>query len=113
MLLMALMMMADKPWQGGEIKERLESPITASFDTAKRADQLEICLADVLSVTGSPTVLRDGPDNIVILSSSGFGGAYLASVSVNKTATGSHLDLRIRGKGWDDRMKERITVCLA
>lgn len=112
MMLMALMMMADKPWQG-EIMERLESPITASFDTTKRADQLEICLANVVTVLGTPVILRDGPDNIVMLSATVNGGGFASSISVNKTATGSHLDLRLRGKGWDDRFRERINACIA
>lgn len=101
----------EKPWQG-EIMERLSAPVIATFTTTKPAYDLEICVANALTSLGTPTVLRDGPDNIVILASLHGGNAFLASASIIKTATGSRIDLRLRGKGFDDRVTRRIDDCL-
>lgn len=97
---------------GGELMERLQSPVRATFESQKRSYDLEVCVADALTVMGSPTVLRDGPENIVIAASFPGGNAFLASVSISRNGTGSHLELRLRGKAWADRMKTRIAACL-
>lgn len=107
---LALLLQA-KPYEG-ELRERLQAPAKAAFESGKRSYDLEICVADALTVIGSPTVLRDGPENIVIAASFPGGNAFLASVSIARTATGSHLELRIRGKGWDDRIRTRVAGCL-
>lgn len=107
---LALLLQA-QPYEG-ELKERLRAEPKAVFDSAKKSYDLEICIADALTVIGSPTVLRDGPENIVIAAAFPGRNAFLASVSINPTSTGSHLALRIRGKGWDDRISARVTGCL-
>lgn len=107
----AALLLQAKPYEG-ELVERLKTPAKATFESQKRSYDLEICVADALTVVGSPTVLRDGPDNIVIAASFPGGNAFLASVSIAKNGTGSRLELRIRGKGWDDRIKARVAGCL-
>ena len=113
MLIIAAMLLIaqDKPYQG-ELRERLNAPPKAAFDTGKQSYDLEICVADALTVVGIPTVLRDGPDNIVIAAAFPSGNVFLASVSISKVGLGSHLELRIRGKGYDDRIASRIKGCL-
>lgn len=96
----------------GELSERLSSEPKAAFDTAKKPYDLEICLADALTLVGVPSVYRDGPENSVIAVSFAGGNAVLSTISVTRTATGSHLTLRARGKGYDDRLISRISACL-
>jgi hypothetical protein len=96
----------------GELMERLTSEPKAVFDTGKKPYDLELCLADALTLIGAPTVFRDGPDNIVMAVALAGGNAIFATVSVAQKADGSHLELRARGKGWDDRLSARIKTCL-
>lgn len=113
MLIMpALLLLAQDRTYEGELRERLKAPAKAIFDTSKQAYDLEVCVADALTVVGIPTVLRDGPNNIVIAAAFPSGNAFLAAVSISKVAEGSHLELRIRGKGYDDRIATRIKGCL-
>lgn len=107
----AALLAQDKPFEG-ELQEILRSPIKAQFDTTKPGHQLELCVADSLSIAGAPSVLRDGLDDVVMVAPNGASGSYLAAVSIRKTESGSHIDLRVRGKGWDDRLKMRINTCL-
>ena len=107
----AALLLQAKPYEG-ELMERLKAPAKATFESQKRSYDLEICVADALTVVGSPTVLRDGPENIVIAASLPAGNAFLASVSIAREGSGSRLELRIRGKGWDDRIKSRVAGCL-
>lgn len=110
-MLIAAALMAQQAPYAGELRERLNAPIKASINSAKPPYDLEICVADVISVVGTPTVFRDGPDDVVIASSFPTGNKFLAAVSIRRVATGSHLDLRLQGKGWDDRITERLKAC--
>lgn len=101
----------DKPYEG-ELRERLNAPPKAILTSVKPSYDLEICVADALTVIGTPTVLRDGPDNIVIAAAATGGNAFLAAVSIIKNPTGSRIELRIRGKAWDDRIRTRVAGCL-
>lgn len=96
----------------GELSERLNSEPKAVFDTGKKPYDLEICLADALTIVGVPSVYRDGPENIVLAVSFAGGNAVLSTISVTRTEAGSHLTLRARGKGYDDRLMSRIRACL-
>ena len=95
----------------GEISERLATPVIASFQSVKPIHDLEICVADAISVLGFPILLRDGPDTVTMLMSVARGPGYIGSVSFIKTMAGTRLDLRLRGKGWNDRLSERIAGC--
>lgn len=104
--------MDDKPYRG-EIAERLASPVVATFETSKPSYDLEICIANAVVSLGAPVVLRDGPDNVVVMASmSPISQAFIISASLIKIPTGTRIDMRLRGKGWDERMKERIKACL-
>lgn len=111
MILLPAALIAAQAYQG-ELRERLAAPIVEEFDSAKKAYDLEVCVADALTVLGTPTAFRDGPDNIVIAASMPSGNAYLAAVTISKSGDGSHLALRLRGKGWNDRLRSRISGCL-
>lgn len=110
-MLALLLNIQDKPYEG-ELKERLRTPAKASFESNKASYDLEICVADAVTVLGVPTVLRDGPANIVIAAATPGGNAFPVSVTISPAKSGSHLDLRIKGKGWDDRIASRIRACL-
>jgi len=112
MIALALLLIASQaePFVG-EIKERLAAEVRATFASTKKPYDLEICTADVVSVLGTPTVLRDGPTDVVMIVALGQ-GAYLGSLSMHDVPGGSTLELRLRGKGWDDRLKERIQACM-
>lgn len=101
----------DKPYYG-ELRERLESPVIATVESTKQPYDLEACSANAVLSLGGPVVLRDGPDNVIVgASMEPNGQAFLVSINLIKTATGTRMELRLRGKGWDERMKERMTVC--
>lgn len=112
MLAGALALLGQSQPGPGELKQRLNSEIKATFETNKKSYDLEVCLADALTLIGGPTVLRNGPENIIIAVAYGGGNAIFATINVDRTPTGSHLELRARGNGWDDRLKARITTCL-
>ena len=95
----------------GELKERLRAEPKAILQSAKPSYDLELCVADALTVVGNPSVFRDGPDNIVIAVTPGGGNAFIATVSIIKVPTGSKLELRVRGKGLDDRLASRVGGC--
>ncbi|VVT20132.1 conserved hypothetical protein [Sphingomonas aurantiaca] len=94
----------------GELKERLASPIDATLTTTKRPYDLEVCLADAITMLGIPTVLRDGPDNLVIGAASA--NVFNATVSVIRTGEGSQILIRVKGKGFNDRVTSRVRQCL-
>lgn len=102
----------DRPYFG-ELRERLESPVVATFASSKQPHDLEVCVANAVLSLGAPIILRDGPDNTIVgaMYAPGYSQAFLASISLIKTRTGTLMELRLRGKGWDERMKERLTVC--
>ena len=103
----------DKPYYG-ELRERLDSPVVATFDSNKQPHDLELCVANAVLSLGGPVILRDGPENVIVgASMSPIGQAFLVTVSLLKTANGTRLELRLRGKGWDERMKERLGACAA
>ena len=108
----ALAALAQGQSERGELSERLSSPPKATFDTAKKPYDLEICLADALTIVGVPSVFRNGPENVVFAVSYAGGNAVLSTLSVDRTDAGSHLTLRTRGKGYDDRLIGRIRGCL-
>lgn len=98
----------------GEIVERLRAPIIASFSSSKKEYDLEICVADALSTIGwgGPLVLRDGPkDEVMLVGGAGI-NVYMAAVTFHDVPNGTTLDLRLRGRAWDDRVTTRISKCL-
>lgn len=96
----------------GELKEHLALQPAAVLTSTKKAYDLEICIADALTVLGTPTALRDGPDDVVIAASIPSAGTYIASATIVRTDNGSRVDVRVRGKGWNDRVRERVQACL-
>lgn len=94
----------------GSLRQRLTSPVTAAFDSTKKPYDLELCVADVLNVIGTPIALRDGPKDVVILPSVG-PGKFIASVSLLERPTGTRVEFRVQGKAWDDRLRERLLTC--
>lgn len=101
----------DKPYYG-ELRERLESPVVATVESTKQPYDLEACATNAVLSLGGPVVFRDGPDNVIVGASlAPTAQAFLVSISLVKIATGTRMELRLRGKGWDERMKERMTVC--
>jgi len=111
LLALALIGAQAEPYEG-ELKEHLRLPVKASMPSGKRSYDLEICVADVLTVLGTPTALRSGPDDVVIAASFPTSNAYIASATIVRVGTGSRIDLRVRGKGWDDRLRARMEACL-
>jgi hypothetical protein len=101
----------DKPYYG-ELRERLEAPVVATIESTKQPYDLEVCVANAVLSLGGPVILRDGPDNVIVgASMSPTSQAFLVSVSLLKTAGGTRMELRLRGKGWDERMKQHLTTC--
>lgn len=94
----------------GELKERLASPINATLTTTKRPYDLEVCIADAVTMIGIPTVLRDGPENLVI----GAAGPniFTATVSIVRNGEGSQVLIRVKGKALNDRVTSRVRQCL-
>lgn len=111
LLVFAAFMAVQQAPYAGELRERLNSPIKATVESKKMPYDLELCVADVLTITGTPSVFRDGPENVVIVSSLPASNTYMAAVSIERIASGSRLNLRLRGKGWDDRVTDRIKAC--
>ena len=111
-LTLALALAAQKGDYEGELRERLRAAPAAVLTTSKPAYDLEICVADALTAVGTPTVLRNGPVNIVIASAMAANEDYIATVNINKVASGSELILRVAGRGWNDRLRTRIEGCL-
>lgn len=109
--LLVLAAAASTPY-AGELKEQLNRPVAAAFQTPKKAYDLEVCIADVLTIMGTPTSFRDGPDDVILAASVPGSGTYSASATIKSTSNGSMVELRIRGKGWDDRLRSRIEHCL-
>lgn len=96
----------------GEIRERLDKQVTATFETPKPVIDLELCVADALSSIGTPTMLREGADRVHMMISFSGANVYLASASFIVIPTGTRIDLRVRGTGWDERLTARIKACL-
>lgn len=96
----------------GELKEHLALPPVAELASNKQSYDLEICIADALTVLGTPTALRDGKDDVVIAASTPMAGTYIASATIVHTEQGSRVDVRVRGKGWNDRVRDRVQACL-
>jgi len=95
----------------GELKERLRAPVIDTFTTRKKPYDLEICLADVITSVGYPIVLRDGPRDVVIAAALS-PSKYMASFSLRDVPAGTQIEMRLMGKGWDERFRSRIRDCL-
>ena len=108
---LALLSAQAEPYEG-ELKEHLRTPVKATMESAKRSYDLEICVADVLTALGTPTALRSGPDDVVIAASFPTSNAYIASATIIRVGQGSRVELRVRGKGWDDRLRTRLQACM-
>lgn len=107
-----LAMVAQAGGYAGELKEHLALPPAATLASGKRAYDLEICIADALTVLGTPTSLRDGADGVVIVASNPMAGNYIASAAIHEAGGQSTVTVRVRGKGWNDRIRGRVEACL-
>ncbi len=104
--------MAEDGQYYGELRERLESPVVATFESSKQPHDLEVCITNAVLSLGVPVILRDGPENVIVGATlAPFSQAFPVSVSLLRSASGTRLELRLRGKGWDERMKERLAIC--
>jgi len=95
----------------GELKERLRAPVVENFTTPKKPYDLEICLADVITSVGYPIVLRDGPRDVVIAAALS-PSKYMASFSLRDVPAGTQIEMRLMGRGWDERFRSRVRDCL-
>ena len=110
--MLALMLAGSDQSFVGELRKRLESPITETIDSAKRPYDLEICITNAVVSIGTPIVLRDGPENTVVAASlSPTAQVFPIAVSLIQTPTGTRIEVRLNGKGWNDRMRDRMTAC--
>lgn len=106
-----LFTLAQSPYQG-EIRERLNKPIIATFKSSKPFHDLEICVADAASIAGIPIVLRDGAYAMQMMFMSWGGNAYNGSITFTKIPEGTRLDMRVRNQSIDGRVKSRVESCL-
>jgi len=100
---------ADDPFPRGEIQERLDKEPTFTFQTSKRPVDLEFCVANVLSKMAVPSAFTDGPNRSIVTASL---GKVIAAIELNGYPTSTTVIGHIYGKGWDDRMRDRIHACL-
>lgn len=95
----------------GELMERLNTPAQSVFETTKKPEDIELCIADALTLIGNPSIFRDGLDRSVFSVAQGGGNGITATVSVIKTQTGNRLETRSRG-AWKDRLSARVKSCI-
>lgn len=95
--------------QPGEIRERLNTPVVESFQSRSAVYDLEVCVADAVSVYGTPVILRDGRDDLQIVVAQGGGIRYPVAVSLIHQESGTRIDLR----GDDKDLRQRLTECAA
>jgi hypothetical protein len=110
LLLVAAMLIAEKNYYG-ELRERLDEPVVATIQSKKKPYDLEVCVANATLSVGWPFVMRDGPKNSIIAASGASSNAFVISVTLIDTPSGTDMELRIRGFGWNDDMKKRLTDC--
>jgi hypothetical protein len=97
------------PPHRGKLHETLASPIDFSFQATGRLEDVQICIADVVSVVGAPVVLQNGRDRLVIASYSQ--GTFMAAVSLAQQRELVTAEIRVRGGGWDGRIASRTRSC--
>lgn len=97
----------------GELRETLETPVDQTFESNKRPQDVEVCIADAFTSVGVPSVLRQGDSQVLIVSfMPDGGGGVFAALTLKFDKMPMTAELRVRGKGWDDRMKARVAQCL-
>jgi hypothetical protein len=114
MILFALVLAA-APFQEafkGELAETLGTAPDATFEARKRPQDVEICIADAFTSVGAPAVFRQGDNEVVIASFYGSGDGVFAAATLKSGPEALHVELRVRGNGWDERMKSRVGDCL-
>jgi len=98
----------------GEIYEHLSRPVIRSVEGNGQLEDVQLCLADALYSTGLPINYQQGRDRIVMISLMPNSYRIMASVTLtNLTSSTFRAELRVRGRGWDDRMTERVDYCVA
>lgn len=112
MIFAALLLAFAQPHPIGEIGERLRDQPSFTLTSRKQPADLEFCVADVLSRVATPAAFRDGPNRtIVIATLTGFSQKIVATVELNGAPQGTTIVGRIMGKGWDDRIHQRVAAC--
>lgn len=97
----------------GELRETLETPVDHVFVSNKRPQDVEVCIADAFTSVGVPSVLRQGDAQVLIVSfMPDGGGGVFAALTLKFDKAPMTAELRVRGKGWDERMKARVGQCL-
>lgn len=97
----------------GEIGERLRGPILFVLSSQRQPQDLELCVADVLSRTAAPASFRDGPDRTVVTGSlTGALTKVVVTVELNGSPTGTQLVARSYGKRSDDKLQAYLSRCL-
>lgn len=108
MLALALALIATPA--GGNISQRLASPPAFTLETPRPIADLELCVADALSLMAPPAVFRDGVDRSVLVADDR--GSMVAAMDLRRANGRTQVVGHIRGKGWDDRIRERVGRCL-
>lgn len=111
--LLVLVMLAASPASAGEIADRLRGPVSFTLASATEPHDLELCVADALSSFMAVAAFRDGASRTVVTGTlTGLHTKLVAAVELNGTPIGTTIVGRILGRGNDDRMRERIRLCL-
>lgn len=94
-----------------ELTERLNSPVKQQFASSKAPYDLELCVADAITMRGGakPVVIRSGERDVIVF---GYEHTATIAVSLNATPSGTSIELRTRGNDMDDRLaKDLKTLC--
>lgn len=83
-----VMLAAMESWKGGEISENLRMPVKAEYTTAKPIVDLELCVADALSTSGTISIVRDGDKNVIILAAQPRDRGYVSSAYLSPNVVG-------------------------
>ena len=97
----------------GEIGERLRGPELFILSSQRQPQDLELCVADVISRTAAPASFRDGPNRPVGPGAiTGAGTKVTVTVELNRSPNGTQIIARGYGKRSDDKLQAYLSRCL-
>jgi hypothetical protein len=100
-----------EPKGTGKIYARLQEPVLATFQTDKKAIDLELCIADAIFFYGSPVTLRDGPSRLIFIATNP-GTILNASVVLEEADGMNTLYFRARGRLRVEETISALRACL-
>ena len=102
---------AQRPYQGS-LSTLLSAPADGALRSSKTSYDLEVCIADVVAVLGSPVALRQGANNVVI--ASGYpAGLFGAAVTLTPVPGGTSIEARFIAKNSTKaKLLDRMRTCL-